>query len=147
MEKRLLLEKLEAYKLMKQHIEEGVLPVDVDQKIQMIEKEIEDLRAQQDELRKMAKSEMDADLTKVNHYIELLEELIDEAPMDDEVREDVEEPIDAPEEVVQEDLPEDIPMEDDEKIDEIIDEPIEQVEKVDEIGRQETSRFPSFNIR
>lgn len=129
MEKKLLLEKLDSYKLMKQHIEEGILPVDIDEKIQMIEKEIEDLRAQQEDLRKSAKDVMDEDLAKVNHYIELLEMLIEEAP-DDDIREEVDEN--------ESEIIEDIKEEVEET------QPEEIVEDVEE--EKPVSRFPQFNI-
>lgn len=130
MEKKLLLEKLDSYKLMKQHIEEGVLPIDIDEKIQMIEKEIEDLRAQQEDLRKSAKDVMDEDLAKVNHYIELLEMLIKEAP-DDDIREEVDEN--------ESEIIEDVKEEVEEA------QPEEIVKDVEE--EKPASRFPQFNVR
>lgn len=131
MEKEILLEKLAHYKSLKDNMTEGALPENIAEKIDMLEKEIADLKQQQEDLRLQAKLEADKDLEKIDHYIELLEMLIAET-LDDDIREDVDE---NESEIIEEKS----------DVEDVKEEIVE--ESVKEELRQEPSRFPSFNVR
>lgn len=129
MEKQELIAKLNHYKEMKQDYEQGsvCLSGELAEKIDMIKKEIEDLQAQLKELELQGEQIIKKDLEKIDHYIELLEMLIEETPDDTPKSEEDNNLI----------------VEDEYK--ERFDE--EEIQDETEVNEAPVSRFPSFNVR
>lgn len=122
MERSLLIEKLNGYIQMREDLKNGELPEEAKQQIDELEAQILDLRSKQEEIKEAAFAERTADIEKIEHYIDLLNELIRE---DDSKSEEIY-AVEAPEEV--------------EKT-----QPEEIVEDVEE--EKPVSRFPQFNVR
>lgn len=121
MERSLLIEKLNGYIQMREDLKNGELPEEAKQQIDELEAQILDLRSKQEEIKEAAFAERTADIEKVDHYIDLLNELIRE---DDSKSEEVY-TVEAPEEV-EEAQPEEI---------------------VEDVEEKPVSRFPQFNVR
>lgn len=129
MERSLLIEKLNGYIQMREDLKNGELPESAKQQIDELEAQILDLRSKQEEIKEAAFAERTADVEKVDHYIDLLNELIRE---DDSKSEELH-TVEAPEEV--EEAPEEV---EENQPEEIVD--IDEEEKP-------ASRFPQFNVR
>lgn len=130
MERKLLIEKLNGYIQMREDLKNGELPEEAKQQIDELEAQILDLRSKQEEIKEAAFAERTADIEKVDHYIDLLNELIRE---DDSETEEVLVDEKTPEEAVEE-----------ASVEEAV---IEEVENKEPVEEKPVSRFPQFNVR